>query len=168
MYGNSFLSLSLISNLISVVLVVFILTIAITYYNKRKKKRTDSEIDAKIKSYVNQLNSNATTEYNDKIVKHPELHLLKLIQSGNNFTVYFVNKGNQAFNINISSPDVANISIEPNDNIPDNSSGYIKFTINNKPVNEITFMLECTDELMNKISKKYLISILDKEMKEVY
>ena len=171
MFGNSFLSVSVINNLIGLVLTVFILTLAITYYNKRKKRKNDSELNVKIDSYMNQHLAKTTEEYEDnydnKTIKHPKLHLLKIVQSGNEFTIYFVNKGNKVFNINISSSDVSDILIEPNDNISQNSTGYIKFTRNKKSDNKITFKLDFTDGRMNKISKKYLLTVLENKMEEI-
>jgi len=167
-----FITVSVISNLIGLVLAVFVLIIAISYYNKRKMEKMDSELESKVDSYLKQHISNTESEYDDsydyKIVGHPKLHLLRMVELDNHTVVYFLNNGSNIFNVKIDSPDVSDISIEPKNKILNKSTGCIKFSTNKIGNNEITFLLDYSDGRMNRISKKYLLSTLEKGIKEIY
>lgn len=172
MFAVKILSLSLIQNLVAVVLVVFVLTLAIKYLNERKKKNMDSELSSKVDSYLKQHASNTEVESVEKedykIAGNPELHILRVVELDNIISIYFSNNGSNIINVDINSPDVPDISIEPQNNIPTKSTGCIKFSSDGIVNNKITFLLNYSDERMNKASIKYLFSISDKEIKEIY
>lgn len=164
------ITLSLLNKLIAFVLVVFILTIVIKFWNDRKKKKLDSELSSKVDSYLQQHNFNALAENEEdenlKIVGHPKLHILKIVGSNDRVSIYFSNNGSNIYDIKITSLDTSDISIAPQKNLCHKSTGCIKFS--NASNNNVTFTLNYSDESMNKASKKYLVKISDKKIEEIY
>lgn len=172
MFNNPSFIVKTISTLIGIAIFVFLLTIVISVFNNWKKRKSNSELNSKTKDYLKQHISNTENEYtgsyNYKIVGHPKLHLLRTVELDNYTSVYFSNNGSTIFNIDIDSTDVSSISIEPKDKIPNKSSGCIKFSTNNTTNNKIIFILSYSDERMNRTNKKFLFSVIDKKIEEIY
>jgi len=116
--------------------------------------------DIELLENVDNLMSPKDTEYNPPIFRS-----LKTIKSKTEITFHFVNDGGAIHNYQIIPIDGFTISIEPQNNLESNGSGYLKFEFaNNNIENEISFDFSYYDEANNFHEEKCQFSILENQL----
>ncbi|MBK7103715.1 MAG: hypothetical protein IPH62_00310 [Ignavibacteriae bacterium] len=177
MLTEHYFILKILAVLIAIAYIIFRFQVVMEMISGFKKwkqeKRIKQNIDLKnkVSEYSSRYKLNDVDEniqfMNQTFVKPIKLELLKIIELPNKYSIYFSNIGGMATNINIHLNDNGNISIEPNSEIANKTSGFIIIT-QEKIRDQYKFQIDYTDEHQNRKSIKYLLTISDKTLEEIY
>lgn len=172
MFDNPYPFLKFFGILIAVVFLIYRFQLFITIIEGFKKWRTGKdkyEADKleyqKLQTQLDEIvNESEMSQLNKSTIK---IDLLKIVNSEEQYSVYFSINGGSVIIKSITSKDIKITEIKPEGYIPNKSSAHFSFTKVNTDKNTIFLEVTFEDQFTVNHTKNYVLSISENMLKEI-